>query len=80
MVVWCYLATMLTDPGGVPSGWHPFAGDGDGLLDADEQERHAADYIQRAAAAGGAGAGSAEHARAYMERPRWCKKCKVRRL
>lgn len=24
MVIWCYLATFLTDPGRVPPGWTPF--------------------------------------------------------
>ena len=24
MVVWCYLAAVFRDPGGVPAGWTPF--------------------------------------------------------
>jgi palmitoyltransferase ZDHHC2/15/20 len=32
MIVWSYLATVTTDPGRVPPGWHPF-------LD-DQQARH----------------------------------------
>jgi hypothetical protein len=35
MVLWCYVATMSTDPGTVPPGWHPFAD----ALDVDEENR-----------------------------------------
>ncbi|KAF8068356.1 PAT13 [Scenedesmus sp. PABB004] len=46
MITWCYLATVLTDPGRVPPGWHPFPDD---AIAAREQElmTYADYYIDR---------------------------------
>ena len=91
MTVWCYLATMTTDPGGVPPGWHPFttetdleAGDGgpsptaSTTIDALQEPSFAmrlSELYQTPQAVASIGDDAEERARFIMERPRWCKKC-----
>lgn len=43
MVLWCYLATMTADPGGVPPGWHPFSLELDPGADLEAGGGHRAD-------------------------------------
>ena len=86
MVFWSYLATMFTDPGFVPAGWHPFAlGDeetGTSMIDSVHDPAVAPRIAQlfevpEMQSAAMAGMDPDEYARAKTERPRWCKKCKA---
>jgi len=69
---------MLIDPGGVPPGWHPFDVDTLTVQDA----LHADSIIQeynRAILENEADEPTPEEkARLCVERPRWCKRCKVK--
>ena len=102
MVFFSYIATMATDAGGVPPGWHPFTIptttpndietgttlDGDTssfsldnlafLHDSTTAERLTL-YFQLPGAMPHSGPGyePEERARAVLERPRWCRKCKA---
>lgn len=83
MVFWSYLATIFTEPGSVPPGWHPFIlGDLEtgsacpSVLDPSFAPRLAQLFdFPETLTATAAGRDPEEHARAKMERPRWCKKC-----
>jgi palmitoyltransferase ZDHHC2/15/20 len=62
LMLWSYFATLLADPGLVPVGWHPFQNidNAEAELNAIEQYIYEIDNNQ----------GSA-----YVERPRFCRKC-----
>ncbi|GAB4813690.1 hypothetical protein N2152v2_000736 [Parachlorella kessleri] len=73
MILWSYLATFWTCPGLVPPGWTPFPDEEAAMhelqqaeLQVQHQRRHQSD-----------GQGGLDAGRAYLERPRYCKKCQA---
>lgn len=81
-VLWSYIATMATDPGGVPPEWHPFGNDHveDGVLALDNLEPTnpmvAEELARRYSNAAYYDGQSEEQASSFaVMRPRWCKKC-----
>lgn len=92
MLLWSYFATFLTDPGRVPPGWHPFPSDEEAQQEAAALAEERGNPLAPWRSGGGAGSWQQyqeqyqkQHAdpsagRAFLERPRFCKKCKVRAL
>ena len=92
MLLWSYFATFLTDPGRVPPGWHPFPSDAEAQAEeaalAEERGNPLGPWRSGGGSGGGGGAGSWQQyqkqyddpsaGRAFLDRPRFCKKCKVR--
>eukprot|EP00803_Ostreobium_quekettii_P006590 evm.model.scf_259.1 EVM.evm.TU.scf_259.1 scf_259:251-5537(-) len=59
MLLWSYFATVVTDPGAVPEGWHPFADDETAMRELQRWHMF----------------GSSLHDRGDPRRPRYCRKC-----